>query len=355
MGGSVSIDWYGLILSEGALFVTQRTATAPSSRRSWVLFELTCWPRVARARWCRVSESALKREAKLRRREAALVLRDIMSPRGAAVDRFRVATWNVNSLKVRAAALDRLLARAAPDVLLLQELKSAQIHPDAASVFERHGYATEHVGSGAFNGVAIASRHALSGVERSGDFGLEPLDREPRLISCIMDGPISVRVASVYVPHGREVGHWHYDYKLAFLEALATTAGRWLAEGRTILGGDINVAPTDSDVFHPDAFVGHTHVTSLERAAWRRLIDTGLVDVDAATWGPHERRFTWWNHGFSYPRNLGMRIDVLAADSQLAAMVDTTWIDHVERAAERPSDHAALMADFHCRQTEDRV
>jgi exodeoxyribonuclease III len=79
------------------------------------------------------------------------------------------------------------------------------------------------------------------------------------------------------------------------------------------------------------------------------LIDTGLVDIDAATWGPHERRFTWWNHGISYPRNLGMRIDVLAADAQLATMVDTTWIDHVERGAERPSDHAALMADFHLR------
>jgi exodeoxyribonuclease III len=276
-----------------------------------------------------------------------------MSPSGVAVDRFRVATWNVNSLKVRAAGLDRLLARSAPDVLLLQETKSGYIHPDAASVFERHGYATEHVGSGAYNGVAIASRHALSDVERSGDFGLEPLDREPRLISCVIDGPISVRVASVYVPHGREVGHWHYDYKLAFLEALATPTGRWLAEGRTILGGDINIAPTDSDVFHPDAFVGTTHVTPLERAAWQHLIDTGLVDIDAAKWGPHERRFTWWNHGISYPRNLGMRIDILSADSQLAAMVDTTWIDHVERGAERPSDHAALMADFHLPETHE--
>jgi exodeoxyribonuclease-3 len=163
----------------------------------------------------------------------------------------------------------------------------------------------------------------------------------------VVNGPTPIRVASVYVPHGREVGHWHYDYKLEFLDALGAVARRWLAEGRLILGGDVNVAPTDSDVFHPDAFVGSTHVTQPEREAFERLMSTGLVDVDAARWGPRERRFTWWNHGISYAKNLGMRIDVIAADPSTAALVDTTWIDHVERGAERPSDHAALMADFH--------
>jgi exodeoxyribonuclease-3 len=77
-------------------------------------------------------------------------------------------------------------------------------------------------------------------------------------------------------------------------------------------------------------------------------MQSGLVDVDAARWGPHERRFTWWNHGISYSRNLGMRIDIIATDPTTAASVETTWIDHIERSAERPSDHAALMADFHC-------
>ncbi|MEO8694408.1 MAG: endonuclease/exonuclease/phosphatase family protein [Acidimicrobiales bacterium] len=113
-----------------------------------------------------------------------------------------------------------------------------------------------------------------------------------------------------------------------------------------ILAGDMNVAPTDSDIFHPDAFVGLTHVTVPEREAWAHLLATGLVDVDAARWGAHERRFTWWNHGLNYSRNLGMRIDMIAADPELARRVVTTWIDHVERGAERPSDHAALLADF---------
>lgn len=257
-----------------------------------------------------------------------------------------MATWNVNSLKARSAGLDRLLARTAPDVLLVQETKAGAVHRDAQAVFERHGYGVVHVGAGSYNGVAIAARHPIGAVERSGEFGVEPLDREPRLVSCRVAGPLELRVASVYVPHGREVGHWHYEYKLAFLDALADTARRWLAEGPTIIGGDINVAPTDSDVFHPDAFVGLTHVTPPERAAWRRLIDVGLVDVDAARWGAEQRRFTWWNYGFSYSRNLGMRIDVIAADPATAAALDTTWIDHTERGAERPSDHAALMADF---------
>lgn len=155
-----------------------------------------------------------------------------------------------------------------------------------------------------------------------------------------------MRVASVYVPHGRELDHWHFEYKLAFLDALARQVTDWVGEGSVVLGGDVNVAPTDSDIFHPDAFVGLTHVTPAERAALTKVLDAGLLDVDAAVWGARARRFTWWNHGYSYPRNLGMRIDLLAADEALTRCVATTWIDHVERGAEKPSDHAALIADF---------
>jgi exodeoxyribonuclease-3 len=100
-------------------------------------------------------------------------------------------------------------------------------------------------------------------------------------------------------------------------------------------------------VFHPDAFVGATHVTKPERDALAQLLDCGLVDIDVARWGPRARRFTWWNHGIGYSRNLGMRIDIIAADGRLAARVDTTWIDHVERSTGPSSDHAALIADFH--------
>jgi exodeoxyribonuclease-3 len=269
-----------------------------------------------------------------------------MSPEEPAPSRFRVVTWNVNSVKARLPALERFLDRVRPDILCLQETKSTSLATAVEDVFASRGYAAVHVGQGAYNGVTIVARHPIRDVVASGDLGDEHLDREPRVIRCVVDRPEPLQVVSVYVPHGRTVGHWHYEYKLAFLEALGGRVSQWLAGGPLVLGGDFNVAPTDSDIFHPDAFVGLTHVTEPERTALQRLLEAGLVDLDAQRWGPRERRFTWWNHGISYSRNLGMRIDLLAADHQSAERLDTTWIDHVERGRERPSDHAALIADF---------
>jgi exodeoxyribonuclease III len=207
-----------------------------------------------------------------------------------------------------------------------------------------------HAGAGGYNGVAVAARHPLTDVVASGDTGDEHLDREPRMISAVAAG---IRFVSLYVPHGREVGHWHYDYKLGFLDAVGEACRRWRAADprvHLVVAGDVNVAPTDSDVFHPDAFVGSTHVTRPEREALARLLEAGgLVDVDVVRWGARARRFTWWNHGISYGRDLGMRIDLIAADAGLAERLDTTWIDHTERGAEKPSDHAALVADFELR------
>jgi exodeoxyribonuclease-3 len=293
-----------------------------------------------------LSTSAERQEARRRRREAALALREHMSPREPAPHLFRVATWNVNSLRARTQAVSRLLTRAHPDVLCLQETKSSDVAPATAQMFGDLGYGIVHVGAGAYNGVAIASVHPIEDVRTSGEFDDEYLDREPRLITCVVNGPQPLRVASVYVPHGREVGHWHYEYKLNFLAALGRHVGSWVAEGSVLLGGDVNVAPTDSDIFHPDAFDGLTHVTEPERSALAAVLEAGLVDLDVVRWGAHERRFTWWNHGLNYARNLGMRIDLLAADARLAERLETTWIDHLERGMERPSDHAALLADF---------
>jgi len=284
--------------------------------------------------------------ARLARREAALAARPAMSPSGPALDQLRLATWNVNSLRARLPALERFLTRARPDVLCLQETKAAAVSEEARRLFDRHGYGIEHVGAGAYNGVAIAARHPIVDVRASGDFDDEALDREPRIISAVVEAPVRLRVASVYVPHGRTRDHWHFTFKLAFLTALGEQVRAWAGGGHTVVAGDLNVAPTDSDVFHPDAFVGATHVSPQERTALAALYDVGLVDADVAVWGARARRFTWWNHGVGYTRNLGMRIDHLAIDSDLATRIDTTWIDHHERGAERPSDHAALLADF---------
>jgi exodeoxyribonuclease-3 len=286
--------------------------------------------------------------ARLERRRAALDRRASMSPGGPAPGHLRVATWNLNSLRARLPAVARFLERVQPNVICLQETKTAQLAEAASTVFERRGYRVAHVGTGTYNGVAVAARHPIEAIESSGALGEEQLDREPRVASCVVNTPEPVRVASVYVPHGRTVDHWHYHYKLSFLAALADRAAQWLLDDSyLIVAGDLNVAPTDSDVFHPDAFVGLTHVTPPERSALERLFDIGLVDIDASKWGPRARRFTWWNYGIGYSRNLGMRIDMIAADAQLARRLDTTWIDHVERCSQPASDHAALIADLH--------
>jgi exodeoxyribonuclease-3 len=284
--------------------------------------------------------------ARRARRRAAIEGRPALSPTGPAPDRLRLATWNLNSLRARTSAVDRFLGRARPDVLCLQETKASDVVAPAMAVFDRHGYHVAHVGSGAYNGVAIASRHPLAEVVGSGGFDDDALDREPRLVSALVAVPTPVRIASVYVPHGRAVDHWHFRYKLDFLDALTARATAWLREGHVVVAGDVNVAATDSDVFHPDAFTGRTHVTVPEREALARLYASGLVDVDVRAWGPRARRFTWWDHGIGYARNLGMRLDHLAVDPALATRLETTWIDHTERSAERPSDHAALLADF---------
>jgi exodeoxyribonuclease-3 len=294
-----------------------------------------------------VPDAEERERARVARRRAEIEARPSFSPPGRAPDHLRLATWNLNSLRARVAAVERFLDAVHPDVLCLQETKASAVLDSTTAMFARAGYELIAVGSGSYNGVAIASRHPVHSTRASGALGSEALDREPRLITCVVEVDPPMRVASVYVPHGREVGHWHYEYKLAFLGALAEHVRGWIDAGeRVMVAGDVNVAATDSDVFHPDAFVGATHVTPAERAALAELFAAGLVDVDVQRWGARARRFTWWNHGFGYSRNLGMRLDVIGVDAETAARLETTLIDHRERAAERPSDHAALVADF---------
>jgi len=271
-----------------------------------------------------------------------------LSPPGPAPDRFRIATWNLNSARVRQPHVERFLDRCAPDVLCLQETKASALpEPLLASLRDR-GYRAAHVGSGPYSGVAVVARAALADVEVSGELGFADLDLEPRLVACVVQADPPLRVASVYVPHGRRVGDPHYARKLAFLGDLAAATRDWLAQSpHLVVAGDVNVAPLDDDVYAPAVFRDLTHVTPPEREALAGVLAAGLVDLDAQRWGPRARRFTWWNHGIGYTRDLGMRIDVVAASDRVASRLDTTWIDHVERAATRPSDHAALVVDLH--------
>ena len=255
----------------------------------------------------------------------------------------RIATWNVNSVTARLPRLLGWLETARPDVLCLQELK---VGPDAfpAAEVAELGYQGAVHADGRWNGVAVLSRVGLADVVRGLDGEPGFPDPETRAVAATC-GP--VRVRSVYVPNGREPGHEHYAYKLAWLEALRATTARELAaapgQAHAVLG-DFNVAPTDADVWDPAAFAGSTHVTAPERAAVAALTGLGLTDLPprALKGAP----FTYWDYRQgAFHKGLGMRIDLVLADAALTAAVTDTWIDRDARKGTGPSDHAPVVVD----------
>jgi exodeoxyribonuclease-3 len=276
----------------------------------------------------------------------------------------RIATWNVNSLKARQEAVERWLERAGPDILLLQETKLTD--GDApVMAFAMAGYQLIHHGEGRWNGVAIAARQgvAVDGVVTNfgdgpvrdsgpGGAGAEPMSEddfdpfdEARMLAATVDG---VRVVSLYAPNGRVVGSSFYEGKLRWFERLA----RWVRETTTpadplILGGDLNVAPTDDDVWDAAAVHGGTHVSEAERAAFGALLDLGLVDGYRARHA-ETGRFSWWDYRAGmFHKNLGMRIDHLLVSAALAPRIVDAEIDRDARKGPPvPSDHAPLLIDL---------
>ena len=255
----------------------------------------------------------------------------------------RIATWNVNSVKQRVSRLLPWLDERSPDVVCLQETKLAD---DAfidllGQELSRRGYEIAVHGEATWNGVAILSRAGLedvvAGIEGAPGFP----GPESRAISATCG---EIRVVSVYVPNGRIPGSEHYEYKLAWLAALRAM----VAEGpaSTIVCGDMNIAPTDDDVFDPDAYVGQTHVTQPERAALAELQSLGLRDVVRDRW-PGERIFTYWDYRAGmFHQDLGMRIDLVLAGEPVADRVRAAWVDRQARKGSGPSDHAPVIIDL---------
>jgi exodeoxyribonuclease-3 len=266
----------------------------------------------------------------------------------------RIATWNVNSLKARLDKVDWWLARARPDVLLLQETKLADTEAPV-DAFRRAGYALAHHGEGRWNGVAIASRCGIEDLVanfgeplrpgRTDDVGDDEPFAEARMVSAVCGG---IRVVCLYAPNGRIVGSAFYEAKLAWFDRLA----RWLAEavdpkGPLVLGGDLNVAPADIDVWDARACHGGTHVSGPERKAFTRLCEWGLVDVYRRH-HPEPGRYTWWDYrAGNFHKNFGMRIDHLLVSAPLAERAVWAEIDREARKGKPiPSDHAPLVVDI---------
>jgi exodeoxyribonuclease III len=255
----------------------------------------------------------------------------------------RIATWNVNSVKQRVPRLLPWLDQRRPDVVCLQETKLA----DDAFVdllgeeLAGRAYAVAVHGEATWNGVAILSRVGLDEVV-VGLAGAPGFPRpEARAVSATCGG---IRVVSVYVPNGREPDSEHYRYKLAWLASLR----EMIAAGpeATVVCGDMNIAPTDDDVFDPDAYIGQTHVTAPERAALAELQALGLRDVVRDRW-PNERVFSYWDYRAGmFHQDLGMRIDLVLASATVAGRVRAAWVDRQARKGSGPSDHAPVIVDL---------
>jgi exodeoxyribonuclease III len=253
----------------------------------------------------------------------------------------RIATWNVNSLRVRLPQVLAWLARVPVEVLAMQETKVTD--PDfPRAEFEALGYQALCSGQKTYNGVALLSRSALTGVLTD----IPGFEDPARRVLAASTGKL--RVINLYVPNGQALDSDKYRYKLRWLEALAG----WLAEelrgggGPLVVLGDFNIAPEDRDVHDPAAWVGSVHVSEPERAALRRLLDLGLVDVFRRFEQP-PATFSWWDYRMgAFRRNLGLRIDLVLAQQQLAGACTACAIDREPRRAQQPSDHAPVIAEF---------
>jgi exodeoxyribonuclease III len=255
----------------------------------------------------------------------------------------RVATWNVNSVKQRVPRLLPWLDERQPDIVCLQETKLAD---DAftellGAELEGRGYQAALHGEPRWNGVAILSRVGLSDVERGLPGAPGFPEPEARAVAATCGG---IRVRSVYVPNGREPGSDHYRYKLTWLEALERAVRG--DPDAAIVSGDMNIAPTDSDVFDPAAYVGQTHVTEPERAALASLESAGLRDVVRERW-PEQRVFSYWDYRAGmFHQDLGMRIDLVLAGGAVPGRVKAAWVDRQARKGSGPSDHAPVIVDL---------
>lgn len=256
----------------------------------------------------------------------------------------RLATWNVNSVKQRLPRLLPWLDERRPDVVCLQETKLADGAFDEllGGPLSERGYAVAAHGEGQWNGVALLSRVGLDDVLRGLPGGPGFPHQEARAVAATCGG---VRVVSVYVPNGREPDSDHYRYKLDWLAALrdVVAAGD---PATTVVLGDVNIAPADDDVFDPEAYAGHTHVTPPERAALAELQAVGLHDVVRDRW-PGERVFTYWDYRAGmFHKDLGMRIDLVLAGDSVSERVRAAWVDRQARKGKGPSDHAPVIVDL---------
>ena len=251
----------------------------------------------------------------------------------------KIASWNVNSLKVRLPQLIEWLDLCRPDLVCLQETKLEDRNFPRAEI-EAAGYAVCFSGQKTYNGVALLSRHPLREIVYGNPYFP---DTQKRLVSATIG---TTRVVCVYVPNGQTVGSDKYRYKLDWLRGLMD----WLGEERAIyprliVAGDFNIAPEDRDVYDPVAWAGQVLCSDAERAAFGELLALGLKDSFRLFDQP-EKTYSWWDYRMlGFQKNNGLRIDHILLSTALAERCRAAGVEREIRKWERPSDHAPVTAE----------
>lgn len=251
-----------------------------------------------------------------------------------------IATWNVNSLRVRLPQLVEWLGANPVDILALQETKLTDPEFPIGEI-QALGYSAVYSGQKTYNGVALLARGPIG--ETVVDLpGMN--DPQRRLLAASIGG---LRIVNVYVPNGQALDSEKYAYKLAWLAALEKFLAAELARHpRLLVLGDFNIAPEDRDVHDPQAWRDSVLVSPAERSALQRLCTLGLGDL-FRRFEQADRSYSWWDYRQgAYRRNNGLRIDLILGSEELAARCGFCRIDREPRAWERPSDHAPCIAGF---------
>ena len=252
----------------------------------------------------------------------------------------RLASWNVNSLRVRLPHLLDWLKEAQPDVACLQETKTEDANFPVAEL-RAAGYHAVYCGQRAYNGVAILSKGTIEDVAH----GIPGFADDPK--RCIAGTVNGIRVVCLYAVNGEAPGTEKYAYKMRWYEALT----RWMKDElprrpQLALLGDMNVAPQDRDVHNPKRWEGKIHVSEPERAALRNLMAVGFADAFRLFEQP-EKQFTWWDYRLkAFERGWGLRIDLALLSAGLAKRATSCTIDLAPRKRERPSDHAPILVEL---------
>lgn len=252
----------------------------------------------------------------------------------------KIATWNVNSLKVRLGQVKDWLQRESPDVLVLQEIKQiTEAFP--AGEFDADGYRALASGQKTYNGVAVIAREQP--LDPVTDFpGFD--DPQRRILATTIHG---IRVVNLYVPNGASLDSDKYQYKLRWLAALKDFLEAELdRHEQVVVLGDFNIAPDDRDVYDPEKWGDDVLCSPPEREALAAILELGFVDVFREI-EPDEKIFSWWDYRrFAFQRNAGLRIDLILANPTLAGRCTDCYVDREPRSWERPSDHTPVVAQF---------